>query len=66
MQKSEIILPIEAISNWLHKPAAANTVESIKQKMEEKRNLYLDCRNFGNKLEMVEHLKEVVISVFYF
>ena len=64
--EDEITLPIEAISNWLHKPAADNAVESKKQKMEENRYLYLDCRNFGNKLEMVEHLKEVAISIFDF
>ena len=64
--EDEITLPIEAISNWLHKPAADNAVESIKQKMEEKRSLYLDCSDFRNMLEMVDHLKEVAISIFYF
>ena len=47
-------LPIEAISNWLHKQA----VKSLK-KMDEKRYLHLECINFGNMLEMVDHLKEV-------
>ena len=50
----ETTLPIEAISNWFHKPA----VKSLK-KMEEKRSLHLDCGNYGNMLEMVDHLKEV-------
>ena len=63
----ETTLPIEAISNWLHKPAAENAVKSIKQKREEKRHLHLYCSgNGGWKLEMVEHLKRVPISIFYF
>ena len=56
--EDETTLPIEAISNWLHKP-----IESINEKREG-RYFGLNCRNFENMLEMVDHLKEVAILVF--
>ena len=48
-------LPIEAILNWLNKPAA---VESNKAKRE-KRSLRINLSNIENMSEMVEHLKTV-------
>ena len=61
----ETTLPIEAISNWLHKPVVDNAVESIKQTKNE-RYFSLYCRNLENMLEMVDHLKEVAIVIFLF
>ena len=55
-------LPIEAISNWLHKPAAA---ESFK-KIGEKRYFRFQFSNIGNMSAMVEHLKKVCSRNFFF
>ena len=48
-------LPIEAISNWLHKPAAVESNKAIG----EKRSLRINLWNIENMSEMVEHLKKV-------
>ena len=53
-------LPIEAISNWLHKPAAVESTKAIG----EKRSLRINLSNIGNMSEMVEHLKKVGSSNF--
>ena len=54
-------LPIEAISNWLHKPA----VESV-EKIGEKRFLRINLSNINNMPEMVGHLVKVNSLKFYF
>ena len=48
-------LPIEAISNWLHKPAAAKSFKKIG----EKRYFRVQFSNIGNMSAMVDHLKKV-------
>ena len=58
----EAELPIEAISNWLHKPCVTSgaTAGKLTNKMMEKRFL-LDVRflKIGNTLKMIKHLKKV-------
>ena len=59
----EAELPIEAISNWLHKPAPAgiNTAAAkLPSKMMEKQFLLkVSFQKIGNILEMIKHLKKV-------
>ena len=48
-------LPIEAILNWLHKPAAVESNKAIGKK----RSLRIHLSKIENMSEMVEHLKKV-------
>ena len=52
-------LPIEAVSNWLHRPCAAITAAAITGKMMEKRTLNVSFDKIGNLSKMINHLKEV-------
>ena len=52
-------LPIEAVSNWLHRPCAAITASAITGKMMEKRTLNISFDKIGNLSKMINHLKEV-------
>ena len=53
-------LPTEAISNWLQKPAAVESIKAIR----EKRYLRINLSNIGNMSEIVEHLKKVGSRIF--
>ena len=55
-------LPIEAILNWLHKPAAVETNKAIGKK----RSLRIHLSKIENMSEMVEHLKKVGSRNFLF
>ena len=48
-------LPVEAISNWLHKQTSINGIG-------ENRSLSIHLSNIKNASEMIEHLKKVAIS----
>ena len=52
-------LPIEEISNWLHRPCATITAAEIISKIMEKRTLNVAFYKIGNILEMIKHLKKV-------
>ena len=54
-------LPIEAILNWLHKPAAVGSNKATG----EKRYLRINLSNIENMSEMVEHLKKVASRNFF-
>ena len=55
-------LPIEAISNWLHKPAGAGSTK----KMGENRYFRFDFSDIENMSAMVDHLKKVGSRNFLF
>ena len=55
-------LPIEAISNWLHKPAGAGSTK----KMGENRYFRIDFSDIENMSAMVDHLKKVGSRNFLF
>ena len=55
----EAELPIEAISNWLHKPAGINTAKLPSKMMEKQFLLKVSFQKIGNILEMIKHLKKV-------
>ena len=54
-------LPIEAISNWLHKPAVGELSANERANSRSLDEIYLNIQ-IQNMLEIVEHLKKVILE----